>query len=43
MKFTYEGENNKDAIVSFMRNPSQPAEKPKEAEMLESLDVKIII
>ena len=31
-KFNYEGENNKDGIVSFMRNPSQPVEKPKEAE-----------
>ena len=32
MKFTYEGDNNKDSIVSFMRNPTQPTEKPKEAE-----------
>ena len=35
MKFNYEGENNKDAIVSFMKNPSQPAEKSKEPEWSE--------
>ncbi|CAL4162068.1 unnamed protein product, partial [Meganyctiphanes norvegica] len=29
-KFTYEGENNKAGIVSFMRNPGQAPEKPKE-------------
>ena len=32
MKFTYEGDNNREGIVSFMRNPTQPSEKPKEAE-----------
>lgn len=32
MQFTYEGDNNKDSIVSFMRNPSEPTEKPKEPE-----------
>lgn len=32
MKFTYEGDNNKESIVSFMRNPTEPTEKPKEAE-----------
>ena len=32
MKFTYEGENTKSGIVSFMRNPTQPTEKPKEQE-----------
>lgn len=32
MKFSYEGDNNKDAIVSFMKNPAQPTEKPKEPE-----------
>jgi len=31
-KFNYEGENKKDSIISFMRNPSQPTEKPKETE-----------
>ena len=36
MKFNYEGENNKDAIVSFMRNPSQPVEKPKEQDWSET-------
>lgn len=29
-KYTYEGENNKAGIVSFMRNPGQAPEKPKE-------------
>ncbi|XP_065582725.1 protein disulfide-isomerase A5-like isoform X1 [Artemia franciscana] len=29
---TYEGDNNKDAIVGFMRNPDQPLAKPKEEE-----------
>jgi len=32
MKFNYEGDNNKESIVSFMKNPSQPAEKAKEPE-----------
>jgi hypothetical protein len=33
MKQQYEGENNKDAIVNFLRNPSAPpVEKPKEPE-----------
>lgn len=42
MKFTYEGENNKDAIVSFMRDPSKPAEKPKEADWAdEDPDTKV--
>lgn len=32
MKFNYEGDNNKESIVNFMKNPSQPTEKPKEPE-----------
>jgi protein disulfide-isomerase/protein disulfide isomerase family A protein 5 len=31
-KFTYEGENNKNGLVGFMKNPSKPPEKPKEEE-----------
>lgn len=29
LKYTYEGENTKDGIVSFMKNPDAPPEKPK--------------
>nr|XP_027210450.1 protein disulfide-isomerase A5-like [Penaeus vannamei] len=29
-KYTYEGENNKAGIVSFMKNPGKAPEKPKE-------------
>ncbi|PNF32184.1 Protein disulfide-isomerase A5 [Cryptotermes secundus] len=29
-KFMYEGENNKNGLVGFMKNPSKPPEKPKE-------------
>jgi hypothetical protein len=25
----YEGENNKNGLVGFMKNPSKPPEKPK--------------
>lgn len=32
MKFTYEGENKRTAIVTFMRNPSAPPIKIKETE-----------
>lgn len=33
LKQQYEGENNKEAIVNFMKNPdAPPVEKPKEAE-----------
>lgn len=33
LKQHYEGENNKEAIVNFMKNPdAPPVEKPKEAE-----------
>lgn len=33
MKYPYEGENNKEAIVSFMKNPTAaPPTKPKEAD-----------
>ncbi|KAK7866488.1 hypothetical protein R5R35_014353 [Gryllus longicercus] len=35
-KFVYEGENNKNAIVTFMKNPSKPPEKPKETEWSET-------
>lgn len=33
MKQQFEGENNKEGIISFMRDPSAPkVEKPKDAE-----------
>ncbi|KAF5293841.1 hypothetical protein FQR65_LT10979 [Abscondita terminalis] len=32
MKFQYEGENNKDGIISFMQNPHAPPVKEKELE-----------
>ncbi|CAG7734258.1 unnamed protein product, partial [Allacma fusca] len=33
MKQQYEGENNKDAIAAFLKNPdAPPVEKPKEAD-----------
>lgn len=32
LKHKYDGENNKDSIVSFMRNPTKQPEKPKEPE-----------
>lgn len=36
MKQQYEGENTKEGIVNFMRNPSAPkVEKPKEQEWSE--------
>ena len=31
-KFMYEGENNKNGLISFMKNPSKPPEKPKEED-----------
>jgi protein disulfide-isomerase/protein disulfide isomerase family A protein 5 len=31
-KFLYEGENNKNGLVNFMKNPSKPPEKPKEED-----------
>lgn len=37
MKQTFEGENNKAGIISFMHNPTAPpASKPKEADWAES-------
>lgn len=32
MKYQYEGDNNKNAIVSFMRNPTAPPIKIREPE-----------
>lgn len=32
MKYQYEGENNKDGIISFMQNPHSPPVKEKEPE-----------
>ncbi|KAJ8891320.1 hypothetical protein PR048_010836 [Dryococelus australis] len=34
-KYVYEGENNKDGLLSFMRNPQRPVEKAKEADWSE--------
>jgi len=31
-KFMYEGENNKNGLTGFMKNPSKPPEKPKEED-----------
>jgi len=31
-KFLYEGENNKNGLIGFMKNPSKPPEKPKEED-----------
>lgn len=31
-KFMYEGENNKNGLIGFMKNPSKPPEKPKEED-----------
>jgi len=28
----YEGENNKNGLIGFMKNPSKPPEKPKEED-----------
>jgi hypothetical protein len=28
----YEGENNKDGLIGFMKNPSKPPEKPKQED-----------
>lgn len=35
MKFYYEGDNNKEAIVNFMRNPRPPPPKIKEPDWSE--------
>ncbi|KAL1132792.1 hypothetical protein AAG570_010744, partial [Ranatra chinensis] len=32
LKLNYEGENNKDKIISFMQNPSAPPPRPKEED-----------
>nr|CAD7261655.1 unnamed protein product [Timema shepardi] len=31
-KYVYEGENNKDGLIGFMKNPRKPAGKPKGSE-----------
>jgi protein disulfide-isomerase/protein disulfide isomerase family A protein 5 len=36
MKFTYEGDNKREGLVSFMRNPQQTPEKPKQEEWSET-------
>ncbi|XP_055305084.1 protein disulfide-isomerase A5-like isoform X2 [Sitodiplosis mosellana] len=42
-KLVYEGENNKDGIVSFMKNPNAPpATKPKEAEWASDPNSEIV-
>lgn len=35
LKYRYEGENNKDGIVNFMKNPGKAPEKPKDPEWSE--------
>lgn len=35
-KMVYEGENKKDALVKFIRNPEKPPEKPKEIPWAET-------
>lgn len=43
MKYTYEGENNKAAIVAFMQNPTAPpVAKPKEADWASETDSEIV-
>lgn len=43
MKYTYEGENNKAAIVKFMQNPTAPPlAKPKEADWASETDSEIV-
>lgn len=32
LKYKYEGENTKEGLVKFMKNPEKPPEKPKEEE-----------
>ncbi|XP_021941070.1 protein disulfide-isomerase A5 isoform X2 [Zootermopsis nevadensis] len=32
LKFLYEGENNRNGLVGFMKNPSKPPEKPKDED-----------
>lgn len=43
MKYTYEGENNKAAIVAFMENPTAPpVAKPKEPEWASETSSEIV-
>uniref|UniRef100_A0A6P4E1T7 Protein disulfide-isomerase A5 n=1 Tax=Drosophila rhopaloa TaxID=1041015 RepID=A0A6P4E1T7_DRORH len=43
LRFTYEGENNKDALVSFMLNPNaKPTPKPKEPEWSADTNSEIV-
>lgn len=42
-KYVYEGENNKEAIVSFMKNPNAPPPtKPKEEEWATDPDSEVV-
>lgn len=42
-KFPYEGENNKNAIVAFMKNPNEaPAQKEAEADWSSDPDSEIV-
>lgn len=34
--FVFEGENTRSGLVSFMKNPEQPPEKPREPDWAES-------
>ncbi|XP_016971930.2 protein disulfide-isomerase A5 [Drosophila rhopaloa] len=43
LRFTYEGENNKEALVSFMLNPNaKPTPKPKEPEWSADTNSEIV-
>lgn len=41
-KYTFEGDNTKDGIISFLSNPSQPAPKPKEEEWAADTNSEIV-
>ena len=43
LQFTYDGENKKDAIVAFMKNPTAPpVKKPKEADWAAEANSEIV-
>lgn len=43
MKHTYEGENNKAGLISFMQNPTAPPPvKPKEADWASETNTEIV-
>lgn len=43
LKHMYDGENNKEAIITFMKNPNEPpASKPKEADWASDPNSEIV-